>query len=70
MHVWLIAYIYFLYGGNGGGDGGSLVYFIGFIDYGVGGVVLVVSGIYSGVIGFLRSTVCVFPAMNYCFPYT
>ena len=45
--MWLIVYIYFLYGGNGGGDGGSLVLFI---DYGVEGVVLVVSGIYSGVL--------------------
>ena len=37
MQVWLIAYIYFLYGGNGGGDGGSVVWFIGSINYGVGG---------------------------------
>ena len=61
--MWLIAYIYFLYGGNGGGDGGSVVLFIRFIDYGVKGVVLIVSGIYSGVIGFLRPTLSVYSAI-------
>ena len=68
MYIWLIALlVYFLYGSNGGVMvavlGGLLVVIIILLV----NLVLVVSGIFSGVIGYLRLTEGVSLAVYYCF---